>query len=143
MATTRSTTARSLIKGSIKFIRGDDTITSAAERLSRENIGALPVCSDSGQLMGMITDRDIAVGVVAKGKDPAKTHVREVAHLHAITIDAEAPLEDAMQLMAEHKVRRLCVVDGNSCIGLISQADIARAMPAEETGRLVGLISRD
>jgi CBS domain-containing protein len=135
--------ARTLVKGDLTFVRDDETVRDAAERLAFENIGALPVYDRNNNLKGMITDRDITVDVVARGRDPSRTLVGEVAHTNPITVRAEDSVADAMRLMAQHKVRRLPVIDGRSCIGVISQADIARAVPPEETGRLVEFISTD
>jgi CBS domain-containing protein len=92
---------------------------------------------------GSITDRDIVVDVVAAGRDPAQTRVSEVAHNSPVVIAADATVEEAMREMADHKVRRIPVVDGGSCIGIVSQADIARSMPPAETGMLIANISTD
>jgi CBS domain-containing protein len=142
MATTHALT-RTLIKTDLTWAREDETILDASRRLAHDNVGALPVYDRKHRLTGMITDRDIVVNVVAKGKDPARTAVGDVACEDPVTIDADAPIETAMQLMAQHKVRRLPVVEAGECIGMISQADVARSMPAEETGRMVCVISTD
>jgi CBS domain-containing protein len=134
---------RTLVTGQVVYVRDDDSVERAAERLAREDVGALPVCDHNDRLTGVITDRDIVTGVVAQRKDPANTPVGDVAHARPVTVGADEPIERAMQLMAEHKIRRLPVMDAEYCIGLISQADIARAMPPELTGKLVELISTD
>jgi CBS domain-containing protein len=141
--TTPRTLARTLLRGDLAYVRDDQTVRDAAERLARENIGALPVCDRHDRLEGMITDRDIVVDVVAAGKDPARTLVGDVLHRDPVTVGADDSIETAMKLMAEYKVRRLPVVEGRSCIGIISQADIAKAVPLEDTGWLVEQISTD
>src|SRR5579862_2224859 len=102
-----ATTARSLIKGETAFVRDDDTVLDAAKRLAGDGIGALPICRLDGRVEGMITDRDIVVNVIARGKDPAKVRVGELASGTPIVVEADAPIEEAARVMSEHKVRRL------------------------------------
>jgi CBS domain-containing protein len=142
MAATR-TLIRTLINGKLSYAREDETIADVARMLASDNVGAVPVCVRNGNIKGMITDRDIVVDVIAAGKDPARTLARDIAHGYPVTVAAEATAEEAIRQMADHKVRRIPVVEDGSCIGVISQADIARCMPPGETGMLVARISTD
>jgi CBS domain-containing protein len=90
----------------------------------------------------MLTDRDIVTKVLAKGKDPASVEAGELAQGEAVTIGADDSIEDALKTMAEHKVRRLPVIDGNEMVGVVAQADLARALPDDRVGDLVEAISQ-
>jgi CBS domain-containing protein len=74
---------------------------------------------------------------------PADPLAGDVAHRRPVTVEADASTEIGMHLMAKHKIRRLPVMDDGRCIGMISQADIARTMPPEGTGKMVGVISTE
>ncbi len=118
------------------------TAAEAARIMASNDIGAIPVCDAHGQLCGVVTDRDLAVKVVAAGLDPDTVRVGElVAGMAVITIAADDTVENAIQAMKDYAVRRLPVTDGTSLVGVISQADVARAMPDTTIGDLVGTIS--
>ena len=132
-----ATSARDVMTGDAKCVQADDTIRAAAEALAQSGVGAMPICGDDNRLKGMLTDRDIAIDVVAAGKDPESTKVSELADGKPVTIGADDPVEEALQTMKDHKVRRLPVIDGHDLIGIVSQADIARNLPDEKVGDLV------
>jgi CBS domain-containing protein len=92
----------------------------------------------------MITDRDIVIKVVAKGQDPQQVTVGTVAEGgEVVTIGADDSLEEARRTMEEHQVRRLPVIDGHRLVGIVSQGDLAKALPDDQTGQLVESISQD
>src|SRR6187200_2107806 len=121
----------------------NDTVIDAARRLADLDVGSLPICGEDDRLKGMLTDRDIVVKVLAQGKDPASVKAGElgVGDGKTITIGADDPIDEALRTMTEHKVRRLPVVDGHDCVGIISQADIATHIDEEKVGDLVEAIS--
>jgi CBS domain-containing protein len=126
----------------VEWIDVDATVAEAAERMADETFGALPICDGQGKLQGVVTDRDIVVKVVAGGRDPQTTTVGELADQpEVVTIGADDPIEEAIRTMKEHNVRRLPVIDGRNLVGMVSQADIARALPDAKVGDLVGDIS--
>src|SRR5216684_187506 len=89
------------------------------------------------ELIGMLTDRDIATRVAAEGRDPDQVKVRDVASKQLITIDPGQDLDEALRKMAQHQVRRLAVVEvGGRLVGVVAQADIARAGDDRRTGQL-------
>lgn len=136
------TTAREIMTPGAEWVEPDTTVADAARRMANDTFGALPVCDGEGHLQGMITDRDIAVKVVAAGKDPQSTKVGELADQpEVVTIGADDPVEEAIRTMKDHGVRRLPVIDGTELVGMVSQADIARAMPDAKIGDLVDAIS--
>lgn len=121
-------------------IASDAMVVEAARRMMSEDVGSLPVV-DGNELVGMVTDRDVVLHVVAKDLDPAKVPVSEVCSDTPVTAEADEPLDDALRRMAEEQVRRLPVVRDGQLVGILAQADVARAARPEATGRLVGEIS--
>jgi CBS domain-containing protein len=134
-------TAREVMTGGAECIGENDTILDAAKRLAQLDVGAMPICGEDDRLKGMLSDRDIVVKVLAEGKDPASTRAGELAQGKPVTIGADDSVEEALHTMAEHKVRRLPVIDGHELIGIISQADLAKNVDEEEVGELVEAIS--
>lgn len=114
----------------------------AAALMAELDVGALPICGEDGRLKGMLTDRDIVVRAVATGLDPEVTPARELANGTPITVSASDDARVALQRMQEHRIRRLPVIQDHLLVGIISQADIARELSAEDTGITVGSISR-
>jgi CBS domain-containing protein len=119
------------------------TVVDAARLMRDKDTGIAPI-TDGDRLVGVITDRDIAIQVVAEGKDPASTKVDEVASSNLVTIDPQQDLDEALRLMAQHQVRRLPVVEEDGrLVGILAQADVARHADAERTGQVVEEISED
>ena len=136
------TTAREIMTPDATFCQEDSTAADAARRMAADEIGAVPVCNADGRLAGVITDRDLAVKVVAEGRDPATTRLSELLDDNeVVTIGADDSVEEAIRTMKDHAVRRLPVIDGTDLVGMVSQADIARAMPDAKIGDLVDAIS--
>ena len=134
-------TAREVMTGGAECIGENDTLLDAAKRLAELDVGAMPICGEDDRLKGMLTDRDIVVKALAQGKDPGSTRAGELAEGKPVTIGAEDSVEEALHMMAEHKVRRLPVIDGHKLIGIVSQADLARNVDEEDVGELVEAIS--
>lgn len=137
------TTARDIMTRGAEYLKDDETVTDAVRRLADASVGAVPVCDASGHLRGVVTDRDVVVKVLAAGKDPAKTKLKDLLQGEAVTIGADDSVDEAIATMQQHKVRRLAVVDGTDLVGMVTQADVARACPPERVGELVAAISED
>ena len=134
--------ARDIMETDVEFVSADDTVEQAAKKMAKNDVGALPVCNEEKRLEGMVTDRDIAVKVVAKGKDPKKIKVRDLADQpEVVTIGADDSLDEALRTMKDKKVRRLPVIDGRQVVGIISQGDLATNVPDDKVGDLVEAIS--
>lgn len=119
-----------LMTKGLETIEAEAPLRAAAERMRSFGIGALPVV-DGGQLVGMVTDRDITVRATSAGKDPNRTPVREAMTHAVITCDADAPITEAEHLMEEKAVRRLVVLDAyKKPVGLISLDDLS-TVPGE------------
>ena len=135
-------TARDIMSPDCTCVGENDTVLEAAEKLAELGVGSMPICGEDDRLKGMLTDRDIVVKVLAKGKDPSSTQVSELATQdEVVTIGADDPIDEALRTMAAHKVRRLPVIDGHELVGIVSQADIATHIDEEKVGDLVEAIS--
>jgi CBS domain-containing protein len=121
---------------------GSGTSVVDAARVMRDtDTGIVPI-ADGDRLVGVVTDRDIAVKVVAHGRDPQATTVDDIASTNLVTIDPEQDLDEALRLMAQHQVRRLPVTEEDGRLaGIVSQADVARHAKAKQTGEVVEEIS--
>ena len=136
-------TARDVMTGSAECVQEDQTVLDAAKRLAELDVGAMPICGEDNRLKGMLTDRDIVVKVIAQGKDPATVKAGELGQGdgQTVTIGADDSVDEALRTMKEHAVRRLPVIDGTDCIGIVSQADLAKEIDEEQVGELVEAIS--
>jgi CBS domain-containing protein len=124
-----------------KSVESSTSAVDAARLMEAENVGSVPVV-EGGQLVGMITDRDIAVRVVGEAKDPQSTTVGEIASRELVTVDPQQNLDEALRLMAQHQVRRLPVVEEDGrLVGILAQADVAREGDDRATGQMVQQIS--
>jgi CBS domain-containing protein len=107
-----------------------------------EDVGIAPIV-EGDRLVGVLTDRDIAVRVVAEGRDAEQTKVTEVASRDVVTLDPQQDLDEALRLMARHQVRRLPVVEEDGrLVGVVAQADVAKQADKKRTGEVVEKISR-
>jgi CBS domain-containing protein len=134
-------TAREIMTGGAECVGENETLADAAKKMVELDVGALPICGEDNRLKGMLTDRDIVVKAIAEGKSPSDVKAGELGEGKPVTIGADDSVEEALQTMTEHKVRRLPVIDGHDLIGIVSQADIATNLPDEKTGELVEAIS--
>lgn len=110
--------------------------------MSELDVGSLPVCGQDEKVKGMITDRDIVVKIIAANRDAADMRAGEITQ-GAVTIGADGDVQDAMRTMTARKVRRLPVLDGTSLVGMVTQADLARALRDPDIGQLVEALSTD
>jgi CBS domain-containing protein len=117
-------------------------VAEAARLMRTVDVGSVPVV-DNGRLVGMVTDRDIAMRLVAEGKDAQATTVAEVASGgNLVTVEPAQEFDSALQLMAQHQVRRLPVVDNDRLVGIVAQADVALEAAEGQTGEVVERISQ-
>jgi CBS domain-containing protein len=130
-----------LMTESPRSVSTGSSIVDAAKLMREEDAGIAPI-TDGDRLVGVVTDRDIAIRVVAEGKDPQSTTVDEIASQKLVTIDPGQDLDEALHLMASHQVRRLPVVsDDGKLVGILAQADVARRSEVESTGKVVRSIA--
>lgn len=122
----------------------DTSLQEVGRMMDECDCGAIPVVDDmqSKRAIGIITDRDIVIRVIAQGEDCRQAQVRQAMSRSAVTARASQDLRDAETAMKEHQIRRILVTDESGrCIGILAQADIARHRPEMETGDVVEMIS--
>jgi CBS domain-containing protein len=135
-------TIQDLMTSDPKTVTSASTVVDAAKIMKQEDAGIVPIV-DGERVVGVVTDRDIAIQVVAAGKDPQSTKVSEVASKNLVTIDPQQGLDEALRLMAQHQIRRLPVVEEDGrLVGIVAQADVARQGDDSRTGDVVQQISK-
>lgn len=119
----------------------DTPVSEIARMMQKDDIGAVPVGKDD-KLIGMITDRDIALRVVAAGRDPDKTTAEEVMTKNIVYCRTHETVEDAIHLMDQKKIRRLPVIDDKKrLVGMLSLGDVSHAVGRELSGELLRAVS--
>ncbi|MFE6922441.1 CBS domain-containing protein [Nocardia sp. NPDC057663] len=135
------TTTDAVMHADVAFITVRDTMETAARRMHQLDIGALPICDGEGHPVGIVTDRDIVIKVIALGENPKNTTAGELAQGEALlTIDVGVDIEQALAVMAQHQIRRLPVTDEGKLVGIITEADLARRLPDQTVGEFVDAI---
>lgn len=118
-------------------------LIDVAKAMESDDIGSIPLV-EGDRLVGIVTDRDIVIRAIAKGKDPSGMPAIEVSSRELVTVHPDDDLSDALQLMAQYQVRRIAVTaDDDRLIGVVAQADVAREGKDKDTGHLVEEISRE
>jgi CBS domain-containing protein len=141
-ATKSATVVREAMTASPHAIERTANVVEAARLMASEDVGSLPVV-ESGRLVGIVTDRDLVVRVLAGERDPETTEISEVCSENPAVAQSDESLVDALTRMASEQVRRLPVVEGDQLVGVLAQADISRSAEFEATGRMVEKISED
>lgn len=133
---------RDVMTSEPRTIDAGESVAYAAKMMRDEDVGLAPIV-EGDKLIGMLTDRDIAIRVVAEGRNPDEVTVGEVASRQVVTIDPQQDLDEALRIMAKHQVRRLPVVEEDGrLVGIVAQADVAREGDDKQTGALVEEISQ-
>ena len=135
------TTARDIMTPDVTCVAETEDMMAAARKMADLDVGSLPICGSDNRLKGMLTDRDIVVKVLAKGRDPQAVTAGELAQGEAVTIGADDDAAAVLQTMSDHKVRRLPVIDGHSLVGIVAIADVARALPDRPVGDLMDAVT--
>lgn len=137
---------KEIMSQDVAYCTADTPLQEVAQMMVEHDCGAIPVVDDvdTRHVVGMVTDRDITVRLVAQGKNPVDACACDVMSKPAYTVDAEATIEEAAQELEAHQLRRIPVVDSSNgaCCGIIAQADIARYAPSSETADLVKKVSQ-
>jgi CBS domain-containing protein len=119
------------------------SVSEVAQLMETDDVGAVPIVEDD-RLVGIVTDRDIVVRAVAKGKDPRGMPASEVSSRELVTVNPDDDLSDALELMARYQVRRVAVTgEDDRLVGVVSQADVAREAKDKDAGRVLEGISRE
>ncbi len=119
------------------------TLDEVAKLMAQNDCGEIPVVDPADQIIGVVTDRDIVCRVVAEGKNPMAYTAETCMSGPVVTVRADARLDEVVATMEKHQIRRVPVVDEReSCVGIISQADVSWTGDPDEVGKLVREVSR-
>ena len=131
-----------IMKSVVECIGSQDSAQTAATRMRDSNVGFLPVCDDGGRVIGTITDRDIALRVVAAGQ-PLSTPAEAIMTKEIVTCLPEDDIAKAQQLMGEeHKSRLVCVDDEGKIAGVISLSDIAQYVEGSSAAKTMREVTK-
>lgn len=130
-------TAQDIMHPGAECINEHASLKLAAERMLALDVGALPICGDDDRLHGIITDRDIVIKCIARGFDPAEMTAADLAQGTPYTVGSHAEVDDVLQIMTDHQVRRVPVIENHRLVGMISEADLARHLSEEQVGEFV------
>ena len=131
------TTARDIMHAGAECISEDMSMLDAAQMMRDLGVGALPICGADDRLHGILTDRDIVIRCIAEGRDPATMMAGECAQGTPWHVDAAADVAEVLSTMENHQVRRLPVMDHHRLVGMISEADLARALDEHQLAKFV------
>jgi CBS domain-containing protein len=126
----------------VEIVQPDAPLQIAAQKMRDRDVGSLPVV-EQGQVVGIITDRDITVRAVAAGFDPRTTRVRNLATTEVIWCYPDQDVEKGARLMEDYQIRRLVILDNKTqqLVGIISLADIAQRAAAEKSAQILEKVS--
>jgi CBS domain-containing protein len=136
-----STKVRNAMTPGVRAVAPTDSVTEAAQAMKEQDVGSLPVV-EGERLVGIVTDRDIVVRAVAEGVDPRTATVGEVTSGDLVTVEPDEDLDDALKLMAQHRIRRLPVVEDGRLVGVVAQADVALEANDKDAGEMLAEISQ-
>lgn len=135
------TTAREIMTSGAECVRSDQSVADASRMMAEQHVGALPIRGKDNRIKGVVTDRDLVTKVLAQGRDAGTFPAGDLNQEEAVTIGADDTVQDVLATMTHHHVRRLPVIDRESLVGVISVADVARAVPDPQVGELVDALS--
>ena len=134
-------TAREIMTPDVTCVGEKETLAAAAQKMADLGVGSLPICGEDNRLKGMLTDRDIVVKALAKGRNAGDLTAADLAEGKPVTIGADDDAQEILRTMSQYKVRRLPVIDGHQLVGIVAVADVARALPDRPVGDLIDAIS--
>ena len=114
-----------IMTSDIETLYSDQTVAEAAKAMEHQNVGAIPVINRQNELLGIITDRDIVLRNVAANQDPNSMRIENTMTTDLICVSPQDDVKDAARVMAQQRVRRLPVVEGDEVIGMVSLGDFA------------------
>lgn len=132
---------KDLMTTSVSCVRPETSLVQVARQMKQENVGAIPVCNDKGEVLGIVTDRDIVIRSVAA--DRGRLAARDIMTTSLAFADPEMNTHDAVLLLSKYQVRRLPVVSNNKLVGILAIGDIARKTTyIDEAGDALSAISK-
>ena len=137
-----TTAIRDIMTKNVFKVNPSNTLREAAQLMKTEDIGSIPVC-EGDRVIGIITDRDIAIRAVAEVRDPGVTLVSEIMSKDIVGVRAESDIQEAERLMHDHQLRRLPVLDDQgNLVGYLSMAKVARTEAPENAGKVIQGVSQ-
>ena len=122
----------------------DAPLGAVAKLMVQHDCGEIPVLDESGDLVGVVTDRDIVCRLVASGKNPLECTAEMAMTSPPISVTTDAPLDEVLGVMERHQIRRVPVLDQDDrCVGMIGQADLVWAAGGKDVVKLIRDVSRD
>jgi CBS domain-containing protein len=132
---------KEIMTDQVAYLNPEANLIEAAQLMQKHDVGVLPVCQGDN-VLGIVTDRDIVVRNIAHGKDPKTTPVKNVMTSDVQMVSPEMNLNQAAEVMANHQVRRLPVIENNRIVGMVALGDLAtQAKYDVELGTTLGKIS--
>lgn len=116
---------RSVMRPAPEMLGTERSAADAAELMERDEVGVVPVRDERGELVGLVTDRDLVLRVLARRRDPVEVTLGEVATVDVVTVSPDVDVSEARDLMVEHQVRRIPVVEEGRLVGILALGDIA------------------
>jgi CBS domain-containing protein len=135
-----ASTVRDAMTVSPTTIEAHENAVDAARLMAAQDVGSLPVL-EGEELVGIVTDRDLVLHVLAKDIDPHKVVVSSICSENPVVVGPGDSLDVALQRMAHDQIRRLPVVEDRRLVGILAQADVSRTVEPAATGRMVEEIS--
>ncbi|WP_102398868.1 CBS domain-containing protein [Haloimpatiens massiliensis] len=115
---------RDIMTREVATVNYEDTVERAAQLMQKYNVGSIPVCQGE-KVIGIVTDRDIALRSVAKGQNVMRQYVREIMSSNPVTVSSNNDVHEASRIMSERQIRRLPVVENDNLVGMVSIGDLA------------------
>jgi len=115
---------KEIMTANVKTIRPEDTVKKLAEEMVKNKIGSLVVVEGSGEVVGIATERDIIEDIILLGKSPEEIRVKDVMTKNLITVNPNTTLEEAADIMVNHKIKKLPVIDRGRLVGIVTATDL-------------------
>jgi CBS domain-containing protein len=115
---------REVMTSSVDWVSQNSTVVEVAKMMKKDDVGSIPVC-EGNKLVGIISDRDIVLKVVAVGGNATSTIAKDIMKPNVITVTADQDVHEAANLMARNQIRRLPVLDQGKLIGIVALGDLA------------------
>lgn len=131
------TTARNLMHRGARCVGENESVYTAARMMREMDVGSLPICGEDDRLHGMVTDRDIVMRCCAENRNPAEVKAAELAQGPPHWIDADTDVSQVLDLMEQHQVRRMPVIDNHRLVGMISESDLAKNLTDQQMAHFV------
>lgn len=121
---------RDVMTRNVKTVRTDDTVLEAVSKMNKFHIGSVVVVNNDRPI-GIITERNILEKIVETSLDPASVRVRDIMSRPLVTIESNASVDEAIDIMVKKSIKKLPVVEENKLVGILSTSDIVRASPTQ------------